>query len=224
MPLIVNMVMKNILWKFVGSYSKKGIDYNDIDIRTFYLTNYAKRDFHDRVFDKKTNKIIDFDYWELELALKNIIEGKPNIFLYNTLFCDDYRTIDYYGKKLVENHDKLHGKNLIESAVSYIDKKLLMVELGDFYNQSISAHKTIYYACSDVSELLWNMDGNYGIKMELSKDILDIKNEKMTIYDAIIFVTELKQKVLSLNITNDPDIEWVDNYIKEVYSDYNFKK
>jgi hypothetical protein len=212
--------MKSIFWKYVGSYSKKNMEYNDIDVRTFYLTNYAKRDFHDRIYDKKTNKIIDIDYWELGLALENIINGEPNIFLYNTLFCEDYKPIDYYGKKLVENHDKLYGKNLIDSAINYIDKKLNMVKTNSLYSPLVSSHKTIYYACADVSELLWNLSGNCGIKMELSKDIVDIKNERMPLEDAIYFATEVKREVLKLNISNNPDYEWVDNYIKEVYSEY----
>ncbi len=101
--------MKSILWKYVGSYANKNSNYNDIDVRTFYLTKYAKRDFHDRIYDKITGKLVDIDYWELELALKNIIDGKPNIFLYNTLFCEDYKPIDFYGKKLVENHDRIYN-------------------------------------------------------------------------------------------------------------------
>lgn len=212
--------MKSIFWKYVGSYSRKNMEHNDIDIRTFYLTNYAKRDFHDRIYDNKINKIIDIDYWELGLALENIINGKPSIFLYNTLFCEDYKPIDHNGKKLIENHDKLYGKNLIDSAINYIDKKLKMVETNFLYSPLVSSHKTIYYACTDVNELLWNLNGNYGIKMELSKDILDIKNEKMVLEDAIIFVNELKKEISSLNITNEPNREWVDNYIKEVYSEY----
>lgn len=212
--------MKSVLWKYVGSYSRKNIEYNDIDVRTFYLTNYAKRDFHDRIYDKKTNKIIDIDYWELGLALENIINGEPSIFLYNTLFCEDYKPIDYYGKKLIENHDKLCGKNLIDSAINYIDKKLDMVKTNLLYSPLVSSHKTIYYACADVSELLWNLDGNYGNKMELSNDILDIKNEKMPLIDAMIFVNELKEKVSDIKIFDKPDKQWVNEYIEEVYYEY----
>ncbi len=217
--------MRNLFWKYVGSYTKKNIIPNDIDVRTFYLTKYAKRDFHDKILDKSTGKVYDFDYWELSMAIKDIIDGGSNIFLYNTLFCDDYKTIDYFGKKLVDNFHKFHGQNLIESAINYIDKKIEMVYSNLLYSRFVTPHKTIYYACTDVTELMWNLDGNYGNKMELSNDILDIKNEKMPLVDAIVFANELRKKVSDIKIFDKPDKKWANEYIEEVYYEYeNYSK
>jgi len=212
--------MKSIFWKYVGSYDKVRNGHRDLDIRTFYLTNYAKRNFHTKRDNKMFSKTIDFDYWELEMALLDIINGGRNIYLYNTLFKEDYKPIDNFGKILVENYDKLQGKNLIESALKYIDWKKSQIEDRVFKNNEISDHKILYYICKDLEELIWYTNENKTPYL-MDNKIMELKQEKISLEEGYDMVEKVKEKILDLKIENKPNRRWVYDFISEVYEDYN---
>jgi hypothetical protein len=212
----------NLLQNFVGSINKINSSPVDIDIRVFYL-NKNKTTFHIKKIDED-NIPLDIDYWEISLVLEQITNGNEGApFLYNTINSPNYRIPNELGLELIENKDKLIGKPLIDGSLKFCEKKLgLALNKFELPGGKIPVpHKQIYYACSDLLELYYNLTNNITYPFDVGVDILNIKENKMSLNDSIDILNTIKDKIVSLGINYEPDIEWRNNFIDKCYKFYD---
>lgn len=218
------MRFKYIIQNYVGSTTRFEASVNDIDIREFFLNSNAKLSFHVKKYNEVLGKIIDTDRWEISTALKQILTGEDCApFLFNTITSPVYKEPTELGFKLINNKHRLIGKPLIDGAIKYSERKVSLANqtyplpLG---KTSVS-HKQIYYACSDLIELHYALNGDLSYPLKLDKSILEIKENKICYKDSIEILEDIKTKLVNLKINNTPDIEWGENFIKDCYKNYN---
>jgi hypothetical protein len=214
----------HILQNYVGSATRFDSNPGDIDIRLFYLHPLTKNSFHIKNRDKNSNKILDIDYWETELALNEILKGGDCApFLFNTITSPKYIDPLDIGIELIENKNRLIGKPLIDGTLKYVERKLLLAN-GEFplpQNKTATTYKQVYYACSDLMELYYNLTNNLSYPLKLDKNILDIKENKINHKESIEILDDIKLKILSLNINNNPDSKWCGEFIQKCYKYYD---
>lgn len=214
----------HILQNYVGSFTRFESNPTDIDIRFFYLHNVTKNSFHIKKKSIDSDKILDIDYWEIETVLNEILNGGDCApFLFNTITSPKYSDPLEIGNELIENRQRLIGKELIDGSLKYIDRKLLLAN-GEFplpNNKTATPHKQIYYACSDLIELYLNLTNEIHYPIKLEKNILDIKNGIISHNDSIEILYDIRSKVVGLNINNKPDLKWGNEFIQNCYKYYN---
>lgn len=213
-----------ILQNYVGSTTRFESNPSDIDIRFFYLHKTTKNTFHIPKKSFNSDKILDIDYWETESALNQILNGEDcSPFLFNSLTSPKYLDPSELGIELIENRERLIGRPLIDGTIKYMERKLSLAN-GEYPlppNKTATTYKQVYYACSDLMELYYNLTNNLSYPVKIGKNILDIKENKITHNESIEILDDIKLKVLSLGIKNKPDFEWSKNFIKKCYSHYN---
>jgi hypothetical protein len=212
-----------ILENYVGSTTRFELSPNDIDIRVFYLNKNFNGNFHIPKKCLKTKSILDVDYWEIKQVIKQITEGLDCApFLYNTITSPSYEKPSEIAIELIQNKEKLICKKLIDGALKYTERKIFMAN-GNCEtpkNESETIFKHIYYACSDLTELYYNLinDLNYPLKMD--NEILKIKQNHKTYKESIDILEDIKKKVVNLKINNEPDYEWINQFVKKCYINY----
>lgn len=219
------MRFEYIIQNYVGSITRTDLLTNDIDIRSFYLNKKAKFNFHIKKYNKELKKIVDIDKWEISLVIDQILEGKDcSPFLFNTITSTIYKSPTELGLELINNKYRLIGKPLINGALKYSERKVGLAN-GDYplpENKTSLSHKQLYYACSDLTELYYGLTDNLEYPLKLNKNILDIKENKISYNDSIDILEDIKLKLLNLKINNAPDIEWGEKFIKNCYEHYNY--
>lgn len=214
----------HILQNYVGSTTRFESSPNDIDIRFFYLHKTTKSTFHVSKKSLDSDKMLDIDYWETELALKQILNGEDCApFLFNSLTTPKYLDPSELGIELIENRERLIGRPLIDGTIKYVERKLSLAN-GEYPlppNKTATTYKQVYYACSDLMELYYNLSNNLSYPLRLDKNILDIKENRISHKESVEILDDIKLKVLSLSINNKPDFEWSDKFVKKCYSHYD---
>jgi hypothetical protein len=214
----------HILQNYTGSITRFDSSPNDIDIRFFYLHKKIKNSFHVRKKNTDSEMMLDIDYWETEEALNQILEGEDCApFLFNTLSCPEYIKPLNFGLNLIENRKRLIGKPLIDGAIKYADRKLSLAN-GSFplpNNKTATKYKQMYYACSDLMELYYNLTNDLSYPLKFNNDILEIKQNKITYNESLEILSEIKLKLLDLKIKNKPDFDWSNRFVKDCYSHYD---
>jgi len=214
----------HILQNYVGSVTRFESTPSDVDVRFFFLHEKVKNSFHIQKKGIEPGKIYDIDYWETELALNQILNGEDCApFLFNTLTTPIYITPTELGIELIENRERFIGRPLIDGTLKYLDRKLSLSN-GEFplpNNKTATTYKQVYYACSDLMELYYNLNNDLSYPLKIDKNILDIKENKITHNESIEILEDIKLKVLSLGINNKPDFEWSNKFVKKCYLHYN---
>ena len=70
-------------------------------------------------------------------------------------------------------------------------------------------------------ELYYNLTNNITYPFDVGVDILNIKENKMSLNDSIDILNTIKDKIVSLGINYEPDIEWRNNFIDKCYKFYD---
>lgn len=216
----------SILENYVGSSTRFEFSPNDIDIRIFYINNNFNGNFHIPKKCLKTKDILDVDYWEINQVIKQITEGLDCApFLYNTISSPNYKNPSEYGSLLIQNKEKLIGKSLIDGTLKYVERKIFMAN-GNYKtpkNESKIIFKHLYYACSDLTELYYNLTNDLNYPLIINNDILKIKQNCKTYSESIDILEDIKKKVLNLRIKNEPDFVWLNLFLKNCYDNYEQK-
>lgn len=214
----------HILQNYVGSTTRFESTPSDIDVRFFYLHKTTKNTFHISKKSSDSDKMLDIDYWETELALNQILNGEDCApFLFNTLTSPIFNTPTELGEELINNRERLIGRPLIDGTIKYLDRKLALAN-GKYPlppNKTATTYKQVYYACSDLMELYYNLTNNLSYPLKLDKNILDIKENKINHKESIEILDDIKLKILSLNINNTPDSKWCGEFIQKCYKYYD---
>lgn len=214
----------HILQNYVGSTTRFEFQPSDIDIRFFYLHKTTKTNFHILKKSLNSNQILDINYWETETVLNQILKGEDcSPFLYNSLTSPKYLDPSELGIELMENRERLIGRPLIDGTIKYMERKLSLSN-GTYplpENKTATTYKQVYYACSDLMELYYNLSNNLSYPLKLDKNILDIKENKITYKESLEILEDIKLKVLSLGINTNPDLEWGKKFIKKCYNHYD---
>ena len=165
----------HILQNYVGSVTRFESTPSDIDVRFFFLHENIKNSFHIQKKDIEPGKIYDIDYWETELALNQILNGGDCApFLFNTLTSPTYTTPTEFGAELIKNKERFIGRPLIEGTLKYLERKLSLAN-GEFplpENKTATTYKQVYYACSDLMELYYNLTNNLSYPVKIGKNKL----------------------------------------------------
>lgn len=214
----------HIIQNYVGSTTRFESSPSDIDIRFFYLHKITKSSFHINKKSLDSDKMLDIDYWETETALNQILKGEDCApFLFNSLTTPKYSDPSELGIELMENKERLIGRPLIDGTIKYMERKLSLAN-GTYplpKNKTATSYKQVYYACSDLMELYYNLSNNLSYPLKLDKNILDIKENKITHKESLEILDDIKLKVLSLGINNNPDLQWGKEFIKKCYNHYD---
>jgi len=213
------MLIVPVLKKIVGSSTKKIPNSNDLDVRIFHLNGNSKNEFHISKKDK-VNNIIDYNYWALQTALLDIVNGGPNVFLFNTLYSPDYEPPSAIGLELMENKERFIGNNIIKSGLKFIEKKMNLIKDP---SKQVITHKHLYYICSDLSETINIINGIIEYPMELDNKILMIHDGLLGMKESLEVVEDIKNKFLNLKLNNPPDVDWVKNFITKSYELYKIQ-
>jgi len=212
-----------ILENYVGSKTRMGFSPNDIDVRIFYLNKNFEGNFHISKKCIKTENILDVDYWEIKQVIKQITEGFDcAAFLYNTISSPNYNNPSEHGLVLIENKEKLIGKSLIDGTLKYVERKIFMAN-GNHETPKTKSEiifKHIYYACSDLTELYYNLINDLNYPLKINDDVLKIKQNSKTYKESIDILEDIKKKIIDLKIKNNPDYAWTNQFVKNCYSDY----
>jgi predicted nucleotidyltransferase len=216
----------HILQNYVGSVTRFESTPSDIDVRFFFLSNKAKLNFHIRKYSEEFKKELDIDYWEISKVMNQILNGDDcSPFLFNTINSPKYVEPSELGLELIENRERLIGRPLIDGAIKYSERKLSLAN-GEFplpENKTTVPHKQLYYACSDLMELYYSLSNDLVYPIKIEKNILDIKENKISHKGSIEILDDVKLKLLSLGINNKPDLEWGNKFIEDCYKQYNYK-